>query len=190
MFNGELSLENSKFISFVIIFCGFMSIVINLAQDGIFDIKEFHILHTFFCWPSITEDLIITFILWSFRYIERLLGEKSMICFLLNNLIAFLPIYCVIIYVTGIKRHFSFFFFIPCSLFVFMIWRIPSVPFSKMPKFSDKIIVTFLFSIEIIIQFPFSILSLLTSIIGYIFWINDFFKIKRIISYFNINDAI
>lgn len=188
MFNGDLSLENSKFISFIIIFCGFMSIVVDLAQDGNFDIHEFYILQTFFCWPSIIEDFIISFILWSFRYIERLIGEKTMICFLLNNLITFLPIFCVTIYIYGIKRHFSFLFFIPCSLFIFMLWRIPSTPFFKVPKLSDKIIVTILFSIEVIMQFPLSALSLISSICGYIFWVNDSFKIKRILTNLNFDD--
>lgn len=189
MFNGELSLENSKIISFIIISCGFMSIVVNLAQDGNFDIQEFHILHTFLCWPSIAEDLMMSFILWSFRYIERLLGEKSMVCLLLNNLIVFLPMFCVTIYISGIKRHFSFILFIPCSLFVFMIWRIPSAPFLKIPKMSDKAIVTILFSIELIMQFPFSALSLITSVFGYIFWLNDSFGIKRILANFNFFDV-
>lgn len=173
----------------MMISCGFMSIVINLAQDDNFDIQIFHLLHTFICWPSIAEALIISFILWSFRYVERLLGEKSLFCFLLNNFIVFFPVFCVIIRIAGIKHHFSFLFFIPCSLFVFMVWRIPSTPIYKNSKLNDKVIITILFSIESILQFPFSFLCLLSSSFGYYFWVNDSFKIRRVIFNICFNDT-
>ena len=146
MYYGDLSLQNAKYTSFVLVFCGFMSIVAILAQDEIFDVPILDIFQTLICWPSMIEVVVISFTLWSLRHIERLLGQNSTQLFLLVNFVTYAPTFCAIIYTFGIKSHYSLLFFVPYSLFIFMLWRVPALSLDKM----DKLLISCVFSVEII----------------------------------------
>ncbi|OHT01510.1 hypothetical protein TRFO_31660 [Tritrichomonas foetus] len=179
MFDGDLSLDNSKITSIVLITCGFMSVVVSLAQDDIFEIPALDIIQTLICWPSIFESVIISFTLWSLRHIERILGIRSISEFFFINFLISIPTFYFAIFISGFKRHYSIMFFIPYSLFIFMIWRLPAITFHSKPKINDKVLISIIFIFEILWQLPYSILSLIAANIGYMLWSYDKFKFRE-----------
>ncbi|OHT01269.1 hypothetical protein TRFO_31938 [Tritrichomonas foetus] len=132
------------------------------------------------CWPTILEGFCMAFCLWAFRHIERLLGRKSFAIYLLYNVLTFLPTFLLILQIRGFKSHFSFLFFIPFSLFVFMLWRLPATHYSG--PLTDKFIVCLAVFIVVVLRFPFSIMTLLSASIGYYCWTFDIFKLRRILT--------
>lgn len=180
MFNGGLDFSGAPIIENIVILLGFLTIVLYLAQDKSVTIHILDIIQTFLCWPTVLEGIHIAFCLWCFRHIERLLGMKSFNIYLLYNFITYLPIFLLALQIKGFKGHISFLFFIPFSLFIFMIWRIPSVVYSG--PLTDKFIVCLSFVFVIVLRFPFSILTILSSALGYYLWTKDALMLKRIAS--------
>lgn len=152
-----------------------MSITVNLAQDGIFEIMLLDVIQTFICWPSLLETIFISCILWMLRHIERLIGILSILTYFFIQMLCSLPFFCFVLSWKGFKKHYSFLYFVPYSLFVYMVWRIPSYH----SAFIDKILPSILFSLIILLNFPFSIFNLIAAVLGYSFWINHSFRFQK-----------
>lgn len=180
MFKGSLDFSGAPIIENIVTLLGFLTIVLYLAQDKSVTIPILDIIQTFLCWPTIFEGIHIAFCMWSLRHIERLLGLKSFTIYLLYNFITYVPIFLFVLLLKGFKGHFSFLFFVPFSLFIFMIWRLPSEVYSG--PLTDKFIVCLSFVFVVILRFPYSILVILSSALGYYLWARDYLMIKRLAS--------
>ena len=123
MFDGDLWIEGSPVLSNLVFMLGFFTLVLAAAQEDDVIIPTLDIFHTFISWPSLNEGTLLTVCLWCFRNIERILGMKALLQFLFYNLITYLPFFALVIVLKGFNLHFSFFYFIPFSLFIFVIWN-------------------------------------------------------------------
>ena len=179
MFNGNLIFKGAPITGNIIIIVGFLTAVLSYAQDGQYSIPLLDILQSFLCWPTVLEGFCIAFCLWSFRHIERLLGQKSFILFFLYNFLSYIPTFLLVTAIKGFKYHFSFLFFIPFSLFIFMFWKLPSVVYSG--PLTDKFIVCLAVFIITLLRFPFSIMAILSGVCGYYLWNTDLLKLKRML---------
>lgn len=180
MFKGSLDFSGAPITENIVILLGFLTIVLYLAQDKSVTIPILDIIQTFLCWPTIFEGIHVAFCMWSCRHIERMLGLKCFVIYLLYQFITYLPIFFFVLLLKGFKGHFSFLFFIPFSLFVFMIWRIPSDVYAG--PLTDKFIVCLSFVFVIILRFPYSIMTIFSSAFGYYLWDRDFLLLKRLAS--------
>ena len=161
MFNGFKMFCGAPFISNLIVIADFLTILLYLSKD------ENEI--------SFFQVLIITFCLWSFRYLERILGQLTLVIYMLYNLISYLPFFVAILVFKGFKYNMSLLIIIPISFLVFTIWRIPEMNVYK--NVTDKMIISILMFLVFILS-PFQCLvALLSSIIGYNFWEKDIFKL-------------
>ena len=164
----------APFISNLIVIADFLTILLYLSKDEN-EIYFLDVVQTLFCWPSLFQGLIITFCLWSFRYLERILGQLTLVIYMLYNLISYLPFFVAILVFKGFKYNMSLLIIIPISFLVFTIWRIPEMNVYK--NVTDKMIISILMFLVFILS-PFQCLvALLSSIIGYNFWEKDIFKL-------------
>ena len=174
MFNGFKMFCGAPFISNLIVIADFLTILLYLSKDEN-EIYFLDVVQTLFCWPSLFQGLIITFCLWSFRYLERILGQLTLVIYMLYNLISYLPFFVAILLFKGFKYNMSLLIIIPISFLVFTIWRIPEMNVYK--NVTDKMIISILMFLVFILS-PFQCLvALLSSIIGYNFWEKDIFKL-------------
>lgn len=177
MFDGDLWIEGSPILSNFVFLIGFFTLVLSAAQEDDIVIPALDVFHTFISWPNFNEGAIITVCIWCFRNIERALGLKVLILFLIYNFITYLPLFILTIFLQGFRYHFSFFFFVPYSLYVFIFWQIPPV---KLFYFlSDKMVISFAFLFLTICHFPFSLFPLISGIVGNILWSFDVFGLKK-----------
>ena len=168
MFFGELSFHDSILTPNIAFLTLFMTVVLSIAQDDSLPIPALDVFQCFFCWKSMFEAGIITGSLWMLRHIERLIGTKMLFKFFVVNMLTFLPFFAALILALGFKIHFSFFYFLPFSLFLFSIWKIPSLAIAG--HLTDKLVVICLLILLVYLQFPYSIAPLISSIIGYCIW--------------------
>ncbi|KAK8842730.1 hypothetical protein M9Y10_025593 [Tritrichomonas musculus] len=177
MFDGDLWTEGSPILSNFVFLAGFFTLVLSAAQEDDIIIPTLDIFHTFISWPNFNEGVIITFCLWCFRNIERILGIKVLVQFLFYNLISYLPLFITTIILKGFRSHFSFLFFVPFSLYIFIVWQIPSVKLFSV--LTDKIAISLAFIFLVCCHFPFSLFPLISAIIGNIIWSFDVFRLKK-----------
>lgn len=176
MFHGYKMFNGAPFISNLNIMVNFLTILIYLSKEDN-DVFFLDVAQSLFCWPTLFQGLLITFCLWSFRYLERILGQLMLITYLIYNMISYLPLYSTVILFKGFRYHISLFLFIPFSFFTFTIWRIPGMNVYK--QITDKsIITTVMFIIYALSPFQCTI-ALLSSIIGYNLWKMDVFKLSH-----------
>lgn len=180
MLKGNFSFDGAPIISDTVITLSFLTVVLVSVQDQSVSIPILDIIQTFLCWPTIFEGVSAFFCLWCFRQIERMFGLKGFIIFLLYNFLTFLPSFLISLEIYGFKGHFSFLYFIPFSLFIFMLWRIPATFYSG--PLTDKFIVCLSFFFIIALRLPISILALMSAILGYYLWSIDFFRFKKFAS--------
>ena len=177
MFDGDLWVEGSPILTNFVFLIGFFTLVLSAAQEDDIIIPTLDVFHTFISWPNFNEGTIITVCIWCFRNIERVLGFKVLIQFLFYNFITYLPLFILTVFLRGFRYHFSFFFFVPFSLYIFIVWQIPPV---KLFHFlSDKMVISFAFLFLIICHFPSSLLPLISSIFGNILWSFDVFGLRK-----------
>lgn len=177
MFSGNVGFQGAMFLSNATFLLLFFTLILVTAQEDEFSILILDIIQTFVSWPNYIIAAINTTCLWCFRNIERILGSKTFLILELYNLISFSVIFLLIIALKGFKSHFSFFYFIPYSLYVYTFWEIPSVKIYNIV--SDKIIVTIAFIILAFANFPYFMLSLIPAIVGNIMYQYDVFHIIK-----------
>lgn len=180
MINGSRDFTGSPILSNMAILMLFMSTVLSLAQEDDFEIPFLDKVHTYLCWPTFFEGILLLACLWSFRHIERLLGQKSFIIYQFYAFIAYLPVFFFIIAIKKYRYHFSFFYFVPYSLFAFMFWQIPATMIS--PPITDKIMISMVMAMIVSTKLPYSILAFGSGIIGFYLWNNDILQLRRLTS--------
>jgi hypothetical protein len=176
MFLGDRTLVGSAILSDIVILAGFLTTILHFAQDETLEIPALDVLQTLFCWPSFFEGLLATLCLWSFRHIERMLGLRGLVIYLVYNAITYsLPFFIVLLW-KGFHAHFSLLNFLPYSLYVFMFWRIPAVMFAD--PLTDKVTVSLSLFLIVVAKFPYSLLALLAAAAGYWLWSCDILQIR------------
>jgi hypothetical protein len=129
-------------------------------------------------WPSVYEGLLLTVCLWCFRGVERILGSGLLCVFLLYNGLVFVPCFIGIIFLRGFISHFSLFYFVPYSLYIFTLWEIPTTPVVRM--LSDKVLISALLITAASLRLPYSLIPLGTGVIGNVLWSFDAFWLKHL----------
>jgi hypothetical protein len=180
MFHGDASFEGSQILADIALFIGFLTAVLYFTQDQTIEIPLLDIVQTLLCWPSFLEGFLITFCLWSFRHIERMLGLSGFIAFIIYNFLAYLGPFFLVLTLKGFHARFPLLGFIPHSLFVFMIWRLPAVMFAE--PLTDKFVISLSMLLVVTGRFPYSIFSLLAAIAGYSAWSHDVLWIRKLLS--------
>jgi hypothetical protein len=181
MFQGDPSFGGSAILSDISLFVGFLTIILYFAQDKNLEIPILDAIQTIFCWPSFLEGALITGCLWAFRHIERMLGPRGFVAYLLYNALTYAPPFVVVLRLKGFRAHYSLLNFIPHSLYVFMFWRLPAVVFAE--PLTDKFVISLSMFLVFSGKFPYSVLTLGAAITGYYLWTYDVLKLKRIITF-------
>ena len=158
-----------------------MTIVLLLAQEDKLEIPILDIVQSLICWGTFYECIILSACFWCFRHIERMLSTRILINFFIYNAICYAPFWGLIVYFKGFKSHFSLMYFIPFSLFIYTVWQLPSIPIPVSGKLEDKIVLTMMFVILLVITFPYGFCPLLTSILGNILFEIDFLRLARLV---------
>ena len=143
MFDGDTCMTGAILLGNLIFLLAFFTIIIVVAQEDEIIIPVLDVFQTFISWPTSNNGPILTVCLWSFRHIERILGSSVFSHFLFYNFITFLPFFILTVYLKGFIYHFSMFYFLPYSMFVYSFWEIPSV--SLFYLITDKLLVSFYF---------------------------------------------
>jgi hypothetical protein len=178
MFEGDRSFNGSPILADFAIYVGFLTTVLYFAQHPILQIPVLDIIQTLCCWPSFLEGVLITLCLWAFRHIERMLSVKGLVAFFIYNSITYAVPFFFVLKLKGFHARFPLFGFVPHSLYVFMLWRLPAVMFTE--PLTDKFVITLTMFLVVIGQFPYSILSVLAAVGGYWAWNCDFFRIRKL----------
>ena len=176
MFQGDFGFDGAPLLMNILMLSGFMSVVLFLAQEDDLVIPVLDLVQSLVCWPNFYEFLIITGSMWCFRYIERIMGTRILVNFFIYNFIAYTPFYVTVVYFFGFRSHFSFLYFIPFSLFVYILWNMPSVNVSGI---GDKVLMSTMFLAILFISFPLAFVPLGTAIIGNILYHFDLFRLKK-----------
>ena len=177
MFDGDTCMTGAILLGNLIFLLAFFTIIIVVAQEDEIIIPVLDVFQTFISWPTFNNGTILTVCLWSFRHIERILGSSVFSHFLFYNFITFLPFFILTVYLKGFIYHFSMFYFLPYSMFVYSFWEIPSV--SLFYLITDKLLVSLAFLFLTIHHFPFSLFPLLSGIIGTFLWKKDVFCLQK-----------
>lgn len=177
MFEGNPHFARSSILQYLSFFSSFLTIVLHFSQHPLLEIPILDTIQTFLCWPSLFECVATYLCLWACRYIETILGEKEFLVFLIYNLMTFLGPFLFVISVFGFRTHFSLFSFVPYSLYIFAFWRFPAVIAAD--PLTDKFIVSLSMVIVFLGRFPYSILTLLSSILGFMMWNIDFLGLRK-----------
>ena len=177
MFRGGNRPRENGVLSNVVSLSGFLTIVLYFGQDRQLEIPLLDVIQTFFCWPSFFEGLATTFCLWSFRHIENILGPQGFVTYLMYNAITYVIPFVFVVTVFGFRVHFSMFNFIPYSLYVFTFWRIPAVMFAN--PITDKDAISLAMLIVFLGRLPYSFMSLISAIFGYILWCMDALHLRK-----------
>jgi hypothetical protein len=180
MFHGSRSFEGSPILSDIALFVGFLTTVLYFAQDPSLEIPILDVVQTLCCWPSFLEGFLITICLWAFRHIERMLSVNGFLAFLLYNAITYIPFFILVLKLKGFHARFSLLGFVPHSLYIFMVWRLPSVMFTE--PLTDKFVISLSMLLVLTARFPYSIMSLLSAAFGYWAWNSDLFRIREFFS--------
>ena len=94
------------------------------------------------------------------------------------NAITYIPVFVSVVYFAGFRLRFSLLNFVPYSLFVFTIWRVPAVKFAD--PVTDKMAVSLAMLIVFLARFPYSLLVVGTSALRYYLWTYDLLKIRKV----------
>ena len=178
MFDGDYSWDNVLIIECIFLHVEFLTIVLSSVQSSKNRIFFLDIIQTFLCWPTNTQGICISILLWCFRSIERILGHTGLLIYLLYSLITFIPVFCFAIYLEGFEHHFPFLIFVPLSLFVYTMIRIPDGYHSV---FSDKFGIIMVFFLVLIQNIIPNTLSLFAALLGYFIWKKDCFRLRKLI---------
>jgi hypothetical protein len=168
MFRGDLSFASAQVIPDAIVFTSFLSGVLLLAQDSALNIRALHIVQTLFCWPSFVESFIVSVCFWVFRDFERMLGAEKLLYYFAIHFFTFFPVFFIVLVLKGFAYHFSLLFFLPYSLYAFMVWHIPATKIAA--HCTDKLAVSALFLFLLCYRLPFSLLAAGSSVSGLIIW--------------------
>jgi hypothetical protein len=180
MFNGDRTLRGSL-LSYPTITGGTtITFFCILAEFHPSQSKIVSVIHSLLGWPTVFESFCFPFVIWSLRHVERLLGHKVFVVFLLYNYVMYLPLYFPCMFGFRWYSHISMLYFHPYALFIFMLAHIPALPVFL--ALSDKLMVTLLFLLLIAIQLPCSLVPLTSAIIGNICWSFDVFSLSRFTS--------
>jgi hypothetical protein len=133
------------------------------------------LLHSFCGWPTFTEGLFLTFAIWCFRSIQRILGNYQSRCFFAYNLVTYLPVYSLLAFFYQFYHHLSLLYFYPYSLFVFTFLNVPAFPIFLI--LTDKFVVTAAFLLTILVQLPYSLIPLVCACAGNAMWTYDVFRL-------------
>ena len=179
MIDGDWSFMGCDVLTSLIIWADFFTLVFYFAQDDEIVVPLLDVCQSLFSWPSVHEGIILTTFIWALRHIERLFAFHYFVIFLIYNFLTFLPIYILIIAMNGFHSHFSLFYFVPFSMFIYSLWEIPA---SKVFSFiTDKFILCFAILTIIISHFPFPSYCLPAAILGNVCWFYDILKLKTFI---------
>lgn len=178
MFQGCLEFAKPEVLSGLFGLSGFMTAVLYFAQDDLIDIPILDIMQTFFCWPSFFEGCVSLFCLWSFRHVERILGVRGFAVYMIYNALTYSIPFIVVVTTYGFRQRFSMLNFVPYSLFVFTLWRVPAVMLA--PPVTDKMAVSLAMVIVFLAKFPCSIFALVAALVGYWAWTVDIIRLRRL----------
>lgn len=178
MFRGDYSLKGVSIITNFMIITSFLTIVLLLAQDDTLIIPILDKIQTILCWRTFKEAVFIDISLWCLRHVERIFTTSSFLIFLLYNLICYFPFFIMILIKVGFHHHFSLAYFVPYSNVIYFLWYLPSTSVSGL--ISDKLIIFVVFGLLILINFPYSIICPISSIIGTIIWSYDVFRFRNL----------
>lgn len=180
MFDGDPNFIGSEFTYFLLFVIDFFTLIFYFAQEDDIIVPLLDVCQTLIAWPSFSEGFILTIFVWSLRHIERIIGKYNFAIFLIYNLLTYLPFFVFMIEMKGFRIHFSLFYFLPFSMFIFALWQTPS---SNLFSFiTDKIILCLAIITITIIHFPYPLFILPTSILGNILWSFDIFRLKKCIA--------
>jgi hypothetical protein len=177
MLQGNILPEGAPVMSNIALLLGFFTIIMEAAQEEDLVIRTLDIFQTLIAWPSFNEGLLLTICIWSFRGVERIMGSSLLLAFLTYGLLVFLPAFLSIVLFKGFRLHFSLFYFVPYSLYICTMWEIPATQVASF--LSDKLLVSLMFVIAIILSFPYSLFTVICAIISNILWSFDVFRLKK-----------
>lgn len=177
MFLGERSIRGSSSAYPFIIVGTFATIFTYLGQLYAYDSIPFLVIRTILGWPTLTEAFFLPLAIWSFRHIERLLGQSAFWIFIAYNVISYLPVYLPLAIFAKWSQHLALFHFYPYSLFLFTLAHVPATPVFLI--LSDKIIILMLFLLFIAIQFPYSLVPFVSAAVGNALWSWDCFGLCK-----------
>jgi hypothetical protein len=103
-----------------------------------------------------------------------------LVAYLLYNAVTYALPFLFVLRIKGFHAKFSLLGFVPHSLYVFMLWRLPAVMFAE--PLTDKFVVSLSMLLIVTGRFPYSILSLCAAAAGYWAWSCDLLKIRKLIT--------
>jgi hypothetical protein len=178
MIGGDIWLQGAPILCNLVFVLGFLTIIVGAAQDDTMEIPLLDILHTFISWPSFNQGALLSACIWCFRYVERILSSRHLLIFFAYNLVTFLPFFILVIYLKGFTEHFSFFYFVPFSLYGYVFWHLPST--TVYDFLSDKAVLTLFIILAMILAFPWGFLPLAPALLGNLAWAFDLLWIRKL----------
>ncbi|OHT00879.1 hypothetical protein TRFO_32352 [Tritrichomonas foetus] len=177
MLSGDFWIDGAPSQCYFLFIVPIFTFIIWLIELQTTTEKYILIIHILFCWNSIFEGFFMSFIIWSLRNIERIVGFKSFRNFMIYNWISYLPFCILINFLTGIETHLPMNYFYPFGLFSFMLYYIPSQPIFLI--LTDKCVLTLAFILDIIVYLPYSLVPVVTGAVGTAMWSYDVFHLGR-----------
>lgn len=187
MFRGDLTLKGSPFVMNIMLVLSFLTTVLCLAQEDDLIIPILDVIQSICCFKSFVEMLVIIGSMWCFRYLERMMGSWVLGHMLIYSLIVYLPVFSLIVYFTGFRKHITLAYFIPYPLFIYVLVNMPAVKITGM--LTDKILVVILYIFLLTIGFPYSFAPFITSILSNFLFQKDIFRMQKLIPKSIINDS-
>ena len=133
--------------------------------------------HSFLGWPTMLEGVVFAVSLWILAPVERILGRKQFRNLLLYTGVAYLPLYIGSVALFRCFEDLSALFWLPYSLFVFMLLHIPATEVYLIV--TDKLVITLAFATVIAIHAPYSFVAVVGAIIGNAMWSYDVIGLAR-----------
>ena len=157
----------------------FSSIITSFFSSIFSSFIIFDILKLFFSWGSLSQAIIATFLILTFRGIEKMLGSNIFLVLLSYNFLIYIIPWIVILFINGSELNLPLITFVPFGLFIYCFWEIPSL--SIFPYLSDKVIVCLFMILFGTYSFPYSFIPLITGIISLILFHYNCFKLRNYI---------
>jgi hypothetical protein len=177
MFVGAQSIRGCPLTYGFLVLSFIIAVFSFVSQLHSFCTLSYLIFRSILGWPTLTESVLFPFAIWSFRHVERLLGQTALCIFFAHNLIVYLIAYIPLVIYAEWYPNLAFLYFYPYSLFIFIFAQLPS--FSIFLILSDKLIITFLFFFFLVVQFPYSLVPFTSAIIGNVLWFFDPFNFRE-----------
>lgn len=177
MFVGHVSRSGSASTVVFLPLITFMTMLLTFMEIQGVKPLWLAVAHSLCGWPTITETLVLSFLIWSCRVVKRIIGAKQ-----LRNLVGYsfgvyLPVYLYCMIKLRWYENIALLYFYPYSLFVFVFAHVPEYPVYL--ALTDKLFVTFAFSLTVAVHFPYTLVPLCTAIIGNVMWSYDIFHLAR-----------